>query len=294
MKISVLISTFNRCESLKDTLVSLVNQECNDNFEYEVIVIDNNSKDETKEVIELYRNKFKNNLAYYFEPKQGKAFALNLGIKKSTGDILAFTDDDVLLDKYWLLGISETFKRYNVDIVGGAINPLWLDEKPKWLTSKFYGMLPVLNYGDSFFSTRSRKNLAFGANCAFKKLLFDKYGLYDERMYFSQDTEICNRFLKNGAIFSYNPKIISYHKINKNRFSKDYFRKWHFHRGKLSIYIENPAYISICMQLFDKFISFIWCGLKRDIENCFYHEVKMIYLIGQIQGKLGNRLKINE
>jgi len=80
--ISVIICTYNRCESLKDTLDSLLAQECDGTFNWEVIVVDNNSKDRTKEVVESYMHKFGGKLRYLFEPRQGKSHALNKEIKK--------------------------------------------------------------------------------------------------------------------------------------------------------------------------------------------------------------------
>lgn len=81
--ISIIISTYNRCESLKDTLDSLLNQEIDGSFDYEVIITDNNSKDKTKEVVESCKEKFNGRLRYLFEPQQGKSYALNRAIKES-------------------------------------------------------------------------------------------------------------------------------------------------------------------------------------------------------------------
>lgn len=239
MKISVIVGTYNRCESLKDTLDSLLNQECEETFDYEVIVADNNSQDNTKEVTESYKKKFNGKLKYLFERRQGKQYALNTGLKRAKGEIIALTDDDCIVDKKWILEIIKTFKLYNVGIVGGIINPVWLSKKPRWLNEKFYSMLALQNYGSIPFVTSSIKRIPFGANCAFKKYLFNTYGMFHKELKNSQDTEICTRFLEKGVKIGYNPKIIVNHKVDSSRLNKTYFINWFYRRELLYKHTNN-------------------------------------------------------
>lgn len=108
-KISVIIATYNRCESLKNTLDSLLTQEIDVSFNWELIVADNNSKDETKKTVESYKQKFDGRLKYLFEPRQGKSYALNAAIKEAGSEIIAFTDDDCILDRSWLKNYSSIY-----------------------------------------------------------------------------------------------------------------------------------------------------------------------------------------
>lgn len=239
MKISVIICTYNRAESLKDTLDSLLAQRCDETFEYEIITVDNNSTDKTKELTESYIQKFEGRGRYLFEPKQGKPYALNRGIQESKGEILAFTDDDVIVDTKWLSEIHKNFANPEIGISGGIINPIWQSEKPSWLTEKLYGSLALQNYGDKPFMSSLSNRLPFGASFAFRKNLLQRYGLFDEKLIFAQDTEICLRLLKNKVTFGYNPNIIAYHKIPSERLKKEYFYKWFYRRGKLSQYYKE-------------------------------------------------------
>lgn len=116
--ISVIICTYNRHESLKDTLNSLITQERDGSFDYEVIVVDNNSNDETKRIVNAYELQANDKLKYLFEPKQGKSYALNRGILESRGEAIAFTDDDAVADRNWVREIWLTFKMFNCDGVG--------------------------------------------------------------------------------------------------------------------------------------------------------------------------------
>lgn len=240
MDISIIICTYNRCESLKDTLNSLLAQELDGEFSYEVIVVDNNSKDKTKEIVEGYISKFNGKLKYLFEPKQGKSYALNKGINEAGGEIIAFTDDDCVVDRAWVKEIAKTFKKNNAGVAGGIINPIWLSEKPRWLGDRLYGRLAIQNYGDTPFIVSSKSNLPFGANFSFKKDLFYRYGLFDEKMKLAMDTEICLRLLKNGVKIFYNPQIAVSHKIDPSRLKKSYFYRWSYQRGSLYKHIiEN-------------------------------------------------------
>jgi glycosyltransferase involved in cell wall biosynthesis len=172
--ISVIISTYNRCESLKDTLDSLLNQECNGSFDWEVIVVDNNSKDKTREVIDSYMPKFNGRLRYVFEPKQGLSYARNRGIKESEGEIIAFTEDDAIVDKEWLSNIYSTFMNYKCDVLFGKILLKWEGEPPRWLTKRFYGNLGYLDYGNKLFFVDSDRYEFFGGNLSIKKTVFQE------------------------------------------------------------------------------------------------------------------------
>ena len=105
---SVIICTYNRCESLRQILQCLLFQDF-DKFKYEIIVVDNNSTDNTREIVTEMSKSSAVSIKYIFENRQGLCYARNTGIQYARGEIIAFTDDDVLLDKYFLPTIK-TFK----------------------------------------------------------------------------------------------------------------------------------------------------------------------------------------
>ena len=113
--ISVVVITFNRCESLRETLESLTMQTRLPN---EVVVVDNNSKDKTLDVTLSFRDKLP--VKYIMESKRGIPFARNTGIKNCKGDIIAFIDDDCMAIPQWLELIEKHFIRDPyIGIVGG-------------------------------------------------------------------------------------------------------------------------------------------------------------------------------
>ena len=102
MNITVILCTFNRATSLSKALESVACSELPESVEWEVLVVDNNSSDRTREVIEEYCRQFPGRFRYLFEPQQGLSSARNAGIREARGDVLAFLDDDVMVEAEWL------------------------------------------------------------------------------------------------------------------------------------------------------------------------------------------------
>src|SRR5918999_1552867 len=143
--ISVVISTYNRCDRLSDALESLLAQKTEE-VSYEVIVVDNNSSDRTKEVVESYKARGFENLRYAFEPKQGVSYGRNKGILDSRAEIIAFTDDDVRASPDWVVNIKRALDEHpEADFVGGKILPQWEDEPPPWLTRAHWWPLSLID-----------------------------------------------------------------------------------------------------------------------------------------------------
>jgi len=203
--ISVIICTYNRCESLKDTLDSLLAQECDGSFNWEVIVVDNNSKDKTKEVVESYMHKFGGKLRYVFEKNQGLSYARNTGIKEAKGEIIAFTDDDCIVEDKWLFKIKNIFQK-DIQLDGVLGNAVW-------------------GNGSSMYRDNNvlRGN---GLNMVFRKSLFREVGYFDINLgsgsagCSADDLEFVYRARKNGRNIRSIEDIIVVHKHRVNEREK--------------------------------------------------------------------------
>lgn len=232
--ISVVICTYNRCECLATTLDSLLKQKISSTFDYEVIVVDNNSKDQTKEVVESFKYKFCKRLQYIFEPKQGLSFARNRGIREANGEIVAFTDDDCIVDKFWLENINKVFKTKEIDLVGGKVIPSFFEDPPKWLRNyedkNLRYPLIYYNLGDSYLDNSKNNIYPLGANIALRKNSLKKFGHFSY-LGRAEDVELSNRWQKLGAKVAYAPDIIVYHYGATERLTKKIFRKWFFRTG---------------------------------------------------------------
>src|ERR1044072_3731378 len=106
--ISAVITTYNRSEMLAAALEPLLGQDAG-GVRYEVVVVDNKSTHNTRATVESFINKGNPNLRYVFEPKQGIAHGRNAGIAAAKGDIIAFTDDDVVVTDNWIATIKQAF-----------------------------------------------------------------------------------------------------------------------------------------------------------------------------------------
>src|SRR5512135_3394307 len=149
---SVIICTWNRAKSLAVTLESIERSELPASVSWEVLIVDNNSKDDTKAVFEQFQRRQPQRYRYVFEPRQGKSFALNTAIDNARGAILVFTDDDVTVDPHWLAETVAIFDRQPCAGVGGKIVDAWTSKKPDWLSLEGpYSLMTVIvtfDHGD--------------------------------------------------------------------------------------------------------------------------------------------------
>src|SRR5262245_47296119 len=169
--ISVLICTYNRSGELKKTLKSLEAMVAPLDLRWELLVIDNNSNDDTRAVVEEFARTAGFTVRYVFTAEQGLCHARNTGIREAKGDILVFTDDDITVDSYWLLSLQDIFARFACMGVAGKIVPLWTCEKPVWL-EQMEAVVPLnkvivsFDLGEELYDIQTPP---FGANMAFRK-----------------------------------------------------------------------------------------------------------------------------
>src|SRR5438045_9093813 len=106
MKVTLVVCTYNRADSLGTTAHSVASLTMPESVEWEVLLVDNNSSDRTREVCEEFCRRYPGRFRYLFEPKQGLSHARNAGVREACGDIVAFTDDDVIVQPTWLHNLT--------------------------------------------------------------------------------------------------------------------------------------------------------------------------------------------
>src|SRR5205085_3185164 len=181
MKFSVVIATYNRADELPRTLQSLAAVEVPE--PWEVLIVDNNSKDNTREVVREAQKTFPVPLHYLQETQQGRSAALNTGIKAAQGEIIAVTDDDVRLEPNWLTNAEEALKRLDCDYLGGKALPLWGGERPSWIPEArciHWAVIALLDYGPEPIPLGDYVPL--GVNMVFRREAFDRAGLWDNTL----------------------------------------------------------------------------------------------------------------
>jgi glycosyltransferase involved in cell wall biosynthesis len=234
---SVVIATYNRAADLRDTLRSLAGLQ--PDGAWEVIVVDNNSSDGTREVVESAAATFPAPLRYLFEAEQGRSPALNAGIKAARGTIVATTDDDVRVPPDWLTRAAEGLARLDCDYVGGRVLPIWGGPRPDWLSThggKQWAVIALLDYGPEPLEFGARVPL--GVNMAFLRSAFDRGGLFDPHtgrragtLLGQEVRDWCIRARRAGVRGFYVPQMTLEHMIPAERLEKRYFRRWFYWRG---------------------------------------------------------------
>src|SRR5579862_2754207 len=136
MRLDLLIPTFNRADMLRECLESVVRSTAS--CDWRVTVIDNNSSDNTKDVVKTFDNA---RVRYLFESSQGKSAALNAGIQASDCDVIGMIDDDERLHPEWFDTAAKWMQDSRVDYIGGPYFGLWLAERPNWLPEGFDGVI---------------------------------------------------------------------------------------------------------------------------------------------------------
>ena len=238
-KISVIIPAFNEEKFLPKCLESLKRQDFKD---FEIIVVDNNSKDKTAEIAKKF------GVLLLKEKRQGVAFARQKGAESAKGEILAFTDADTILPKNWLSRISKEFEKdKNLVAFGGSLEfysgPISAKLASKYLSKIFFLL-------DQFFS--GGPNL-MGCNMAIKREAFFKVGGFNKKLKLNEDVEISYRLRKIGKIkFDQNFKV----KTSGRRF-----------RYGLIFGVINYAPTTIWRWLFKKFDKFQFFLAQRKEES---------------------------
>src|SRR3954454_6830763 len=150
--VSLLICTYNRARMLGETLAALRELAMPVHCDAEILVVDNNSTDDTAQVVADAVPRSTVPIVYLRESQQGKSFALNCGLAVARGDVIALTDDDVLPAQDWLSRIVEGFRERDVTFVFGKVLPRWgCVPPPELLTTRaqhIWGPLAIVDYGD--------------------------------------------------------------------------------------------------------------------------------------------------
>jgi len=214
---SIVVGTLNRATLLERALRSLMAQRHPGVLE--IIVVDNGSSDDTREVVSrLAGTAVRAHLRYVLEPRLGLSIARNTGIALATGPIVAFLDDDSEADPDWasrLLGIFHGDP--GVGAAGGKTLVRWPDVKPPWVAASIEGYYGRCDYGDD------RKRLTFpqypfGSNMAITRPLLVEIGGFrtdlgarGSNMMAGEETDLFERLHARAVVVVYEPSALVHH-----------------------------------------------------------------------------------
>lgn len=240
MKFSVIFCTYNREKYIYNAMKSIAEQDF-PYTDYEIVLINNNSTDSTENICNRFREDYPQvRFRYFIETNQGLSYARNRGVKESRGDILVFVDDDATVFESYLPSINIFFDAYpEVNACGGPIVPVYEVEKPKWLSHYTEQLLGGALYeGDKVKPFRNGKYPG-GGNSAFRKEVFEKYGLFNVELgrkgtglIGAEEKDLYDRLIRGSEQFYYLPQMGIYHYIPEKKLTKAHFRELTYSIGK--------------------------------------------------------------
>jgi glycosyltransferase involved in cell wall biosynthesis len=299
--IAVVVPTFNRAAQLAPVLDRLLAQQCS-GFEWEILVVDNNSRDQTHNVTEAAISRdVSGRLRYAFEPRQGISYARNTGIELTSAPVILFLDDDVIPGETWLRTFKEAFDAHpESDCIGGRVRPRWSAPPPDWFTS--HGHAGPLALQDrpraASVSARQASSCLVGANFGFRRSVFEVIGGFSPHFPRCQDRELEMRMWRAGMQGLYLPAMDVTADIPPERLTRRYHRRWHattahYHAlmryrdtvdagGELREELPNARRLMgvplfIYRLWLEHAYGWVWAALTLDAAARFYHETRVWY-----------------
>jgi glucosyl-dolichyl phosphate glucuronosyltransferase len=229
-RVSVIICSYNRARFILPALQSFIHQSSKD---FELVFIDNNSPDNTHEICANFKKEYPEiSLNLVKEFNQGHSFARNRGIREAKGELIAFVDDDVILDKDYVINLIQFFKNHPQAIAaGGKIVPHFEAGRPKWLSSYLEPLFACVDKGSKIGFFKGRK-YPFGANMAFRASIFEEIGVFDtdlgrkgNSLAGADEKDLFQRIKRKGYPIYYIPDVWLLHIMPKERGELSYIRR---------------------------------------------------------------------
>lgn len=209
--------------------------------EWECVVVDNNSKDDTHHRVELFCAEHPAlQLRYIFEEKQGLSYARNAGIAASRGEVVAFIDDDERIVEDFVGAYVDFFTEYPEAVAaGGKIVAEYPTGRPTWMSR--YTEQPIANPMD--FGNKVRRfpsgRIPGGGNMAMRRILLDEVGVFNtslgrtgKRLIGGEESELFERIADKGYEWYYVPRAVMYHIIPAEKLTEEYFERLALNTGR--------------------------------------------------------------
>lgn len=231
-KISAAICSYNRARFIVDAVDSIFNQDYDKSL-FEVVVVDNNSTDDTLARLKQYKEQHPDyNFRFLTEPNQGVAYTRTRCAIEAKGEIVAYLDDDSKAQPGWLKQIADFFDSHpDTYSIGGKITPYFLTGIPNWYSKYFFGLVGRFDQGEHIKQLTGQR-YPCGANMAFRKKVFEEIGYFNtalgrsgKGLLATEEKDIYMRILHYGKKVFYLPGVEVLHAVESNKFNKDYVRR---------------------------------------------------------------------
>jgi len=254
LSFSIVVATHNRADQITVTLDSLLRQDTRCDFE--VVVVDNNSSDSTSATVRAL-----DGVRYIFEGQQGANYARNTGIGHSSGEIIAFVDDDATAAPDWLEELRRVYERFpDAWCVGGKIVLDLPETLPRWFDpsiGSLTGYLSGLDLGEEIVRLRYPGEL-YGANFSIARSAiarvgaFPRFGRRGSLLLSGEDTEMCWRIQRAGGGVFYNGRAVVTHRVPPSRLERRFFRRRAYWQGRTVFLLgvrKRPAVLSSALMV---------------------------------------------
>ena len=243
-KFSIIVATKNRAPMIKALLDSMKEVAGLDRIRPQIIVGDNNSQDETWELLQRAVKTFPLPIKLLRVKRPGKSAVLNDAVRAADGRILVFLDDDVIPDRRWLEASEKFFSQKTYSVGQGKIqlqSPDAHDPQVQKLLQRFR-TIPRVEYD----KTTERVHSITGANFAVLRDALERVGPFDERLGpgasgTSEDVELARRFTRAGIGIGYMREAIAYHRVDRSRLTEEYFKYLHKKQGRSRLLIKDRS-----------------------------------------------------
>ena len=259
MFLSVIICTYNRDQHIRRALESLVRQDF-ERSAYEIIVVDNNSTDNTSKII----HRFKQEHPYYNivltrESRQGLSYARNKGLTLAKGKYVSYIDDDGIAREDYVSQIKHYTDLFTDDVAfGGKVLPKYESGKePGWMSPYIERIISIVDLGNKVKVLK--KTYPVGCNMFFKKEALIKIGGFNTAIELrSDDKYVFLKFRESGHRILYLPGVVVWHFIDDYRTTLDYIKKisrlnGEGERNRIAT-LERKRYITYLLRLWD----YVW------------------------------------
>ena len=303
LRLSVILPTFNRSDCLPAAIDALLGQGA-ESCAYEVIVVDNNSTDQTRAIL---ASRVDPRLRVVEEARQGLSFARNAGLAVARGELVAFTDDDVEAAPDWVVRIVGAFEQNaGIDGVGGRVLPVWSLPPPAWLTRDHWAPLALQDHGDveRIFDASAPVGLV-GANVAFRREVFARVGQFSPHVQrvkdgigSTEDHELLTRLYAAGGRMLYVPRMLVRARVQADRYTRGYHRRWYRGHGRFHAMMRAPEMERSRMAILGVPSHLLRSAgrdagrmaarlLSGDREGAFAAELRLRFFQGFVESRLG-------
>lgn len=227
MVISVIVCTYNRSELLRECLLSLKNQTAAPDL-YEVIVVNNNSTDDTIDVFEEFSS-LQPLFRLVFEPQMGLSHARNRGYLSAQTEWVIYIDDDAKAYPNWIVRAIYTINKYGYECFGGVVESYFSMTRPQWIAPDFNSNIKIVS---QFKEVTCVNNIEpWGGNLCIKKSALEKmdgfnphFGVKGKLLGYAEETDLILRMRSAGYRIAYDPELWILHLVAPQKL----LIKWHF------------------------------------------------------------------